>query len=367
MGARALVLGGGGFRGVFQAGVLQRLTERGGTAWQVFAGVSAGAINAFMAAQGRSEEMVALWMRQVETGLGSCRPWLEVAAVALRNLAPGLSAQADVEALDGLCDNRELRELVEPFAAGLAERLSSLDHHLRIGIVCLQSGEYLAVNPASQVRPDAIADLVVAATATPVAFAPVELELDVPGAVCSGGRNQFVAAGPRHITPFADALTAAREAEIELDGIDVIDGTPETGEGLDYELHGVLGIGLRAEEILANRVLQTDLESWSRANALVALKLRLESLVDAGDETAMAALEWLKVTVPAVLRYRRIDLRIIRPTFSSWREFTGRADADLSLEFPGELTRNAELVRLSHGYGRWLAERSEHHTIVSGD
>ncbi|MCG6963244.1 MAG: patatin-like phospholipase family protein [Acidobacteria bacterium] len=367
MGARALVLGGGGVRGIFQAGAIQRLCERGETEWRVFTGVSAGAVNALMAAQGKSEEMDALWMRQIETGLGAFRPWIEVANSALKEMSAGLRTHADVEGLDGLYDNNEMRELVTPFAAGLSERLDRLGHHLRIGLLCLQTGEYLAVDPVSQVSPGVVTDLVVAATATPLAFAPVELELDVPGVRCSRRRCQFVAAGARNITPLRDAITAAREANIELDGIDVIDGTPETGEGADYELHGLLEIGLLVEDILANRVLQTDVECCSRANAMTALRDRLEGLVDAGDEAALTALEWLKVTVPAILRYRRLELRVIRPTTSSWRAFTGRTDADLSLEFPGDLTRNAELLRLCHRYGRWLAEHAEHHMVVSCD
>ena len=124
---------------------------------------------------------------------------------------------------------------------------------------------------------------------------------------------------------------------------------------------------MRVEDILVNRVLHADVEYCSRANALTALRDRLEGLVDAGDEAALPALEWLKVTVPAILRYRWLNLRVIRPTTSSWRDFTGRSDSDLSLEFPGDVTRNAELLRLCHRYGRWLAEHAEHHVVVSDD
>lgn len=364
---RALVLGGGGVRAIFQAGVIRRIVESNKIGWRVFIGGSTGAVNALLTAQDKSDEMVALWMRQVETGLGAFRPWTDVASSTLSDLAPGLLTHVDMGALNGLHDNREMRELVQPFAAGLAERIACLNHELRIGVVCLQTGEYLAVDPGSQVSPEAVVDLLVAATATPLAFAPVELELDVPGARCSGRRCQFVAAGARNLTPFADAIAAARDAGIVLDGIDLIDGTPELLEGADYELRGMIEIWRRAEEIAADRALRSDLESSSRANALAALRSRLEGLVDAGDESAQQTLEWLKVTVPAVQRYRQLELRVIRPTSESWRAFTERDDADLSLEFPGDLTRNAELLRLSHAYGRWLAEQSQHHTVISPD
>ncbi len=367
MGTRALVLAGGGVRGIFQAGVIRRLVEVGENKWGIFTGVAAGAVNALLTAQGKSEEMTALWLRQTETGLGAFRPWLDRASVVLQEMAPGLLTHADVESLDGLCDSRELREIVEPFAAGLTERLRQLGRQLRIGVACLQTAECLAVDPASQVPPETVADLVVASMATPLAFGPVELVVNVPDARCSGRRCQFISAGARSLRPLADVLAAAREAGVELDGIDVIECTPEDPEGADHELHGLLGIGLRAEEMLADQVWHNELESLSRANATAALRRRLEGLSDAGDKTALQALEWLTVAVPAVLRYRRLDLCLIRPTAASWRAFTGRDDADLSLEFPADLTRNAELLRLTYSYGRWLAEHAEHHLIVSDD
>lgn len=357
---RALVLSGGGVRGIFQAGVIGRLAERGENGWEVFTGVSAGAINACLAAQDRVLEMEELWVRQAEKGLTAFRSRLDLANLAAHALAPGLLSYADVEALDGLYDNRELLEILEPFAAGLADRLERLGHHLRLGVVCLQTGEYLAADPRRHVAPSEIAHLVLASTAIPLAFDPVELTLNVPGAVCAGRRSQFVDGGALNITPLADAIGAAREAGIELEGIDVIRCLPWDPAGARHEYHGILGIGLRTEEILTNEIYRYDFELLLKANALAALR---EQLTSSEDEASRTLLDRLTAVIPHLGRYRPMDLRIIRPTPESWRAFTGREEADLGVEFPGELDRNAELLRLIHGYGRWLAEHPEFHTL----
>jgi len=361
---RALVLSGGGVRGIFQAGAIGRLVEREGIPWSVLTGVSAGAINAFLVAQDRVKEMEHLWVRQVENGLTAFRSRLDLANLALHALAPGLLTYADIQALDGMYDNSELLEILEPFAAGLTGRLQSLGRHLRIGIVCLQTGEYLSVDPARHVDATEIARLVLASTAIPLAFDPVELTVELPGARCSSRRCQFADGGARNITPLADAISAAREAEMDLDGIDVVQCLPWDPSGLGHEVHGLLDIGLRAEEILTNEIYRNDLELFLQANALTALR---QELTASGDDRSRALLDRLTSAIPSLGRFRSLTLRIIRPTPESWRAFTGRDGADLGVEFPGDLDRNAELLRLIHGYGRWLAEHPEFHELVTGN
>ncbi len=363
--ARALVLSGGGVKGTFEAGVVHRLVERGEGGWSVFSGVSAGALNALLTAQGRVEEMARLWVDQARRGLPAFRSRLDAATLAVHAIAPGLLTYADVTAVDGLFDNRELAEIVEPFAAGLAGRLKRLGHTLRIGVVCLQTGEYLSVDPTRHVAAGDVAALVLASTAIPLAFDPVELVVNVPGAACSGRRRQFVDGGVRNITPLKDAIAAAREAGVELEGIDVVLASPQDPAGADHEFHGLLEIGLRAEEILVNEIYRNDVEAFERANALAVLHRRLAALADAGDEEALRLAEWLKAALPGSARYRPLDLRIIAPTPESWRAFTGREDADVSLEFPSDLDRNGELLRLIHGYGRWLADHPELHRRIA--
>lgn len=362
--ARALVLSGGGVKGAFQAGVIHRLVEAGQGGWEVFCGVSAGALNAFMTAQDRVDEMARIWADQAVRGVPAFRSRLDAANLALHALAPGLLTYADVAAIDGLFDNHELAEILEPFAAGLADRLAQLGRTLGIGVVCLQTGEYLSVNPVRHVAPDEIVDLVLASTAIPLAFDPVELELNVPGARCSGRRRQFVDGGVRNITPLADAISAARASDLDLDSIDVILASPQDPAGADHEFHGLLTLGLRAAEILINEIYRNDVEMFERANALAGLHERLGALANRGGGQALRLTEWLATALPGSQRYRALKLRFIAPTPESWRAFTGREDADLTLEFPADLDRNGELLSLIDGYGRWLADHPEFHRVI---
>ncbi len=359
--ARALVLSGGGVRGAFQAGVVHRLAEAGHGPWEVVCGVSAGALNAVLAVQDRFDAMLRLWEEQAARGLTAFRSRLDAATVAAAAVAPGIVAWADLQALDGLYDNRELAEILDPFTASLPARLESCGRQLRLGVVCLQTGEYVAADPLRDVFPHEITALALASTAIPLAFDPVPLELRREGLACSGRRCQFVDGGARNVTPLADAIAAARDAGIELDGIDVVLCTPFGLEPAAHEFHGLLEIGLRAEDVLVDEIYRNDIELFRRANLLAALRHDLEA---ADDATGRTALETLARHGVPVGRYRPLDLRIVRPTEASWREFTGRDDADLLGEFPAPLDRNAELLRLVLGYGRWLAEHPEHHTTV---
>ncbi len=362
--ARALVLSGGGVRGIFQAGVIGRLAEGGGEGWSVFTGVSAGAINALLTAQGRVQEMEELWVRQAEEGLTAFRSRLDLGNHALRAVAPGLAVHADVENLDGLADNRELLEILEPFAAGLAARLERLGRHLRIGVLCLQTGESLWTDPTRHVPPAGIARLVLASTAIPLAFDPVELVLEHPGAHCSGRRCQFVGGHTLGVTPVAAAVAAAREAGIELEGIDVVLGSPLEPAGLHHEIHGLPDISLRVGEILGGELLRRDLDRFRQASAPAALG---HELTTPEGKTSRHLLERPGAAVPGIEELRSLELRILRPTQESWRAFTGREDADLGVELPGELDRNGELLRLVHNYGRWLAAHPEFHNPAGDD
>lgn len=351
-------------RGAFQAGAVHRLAESGAGGWQVVCGVSAGALNALLVSQDLLDEMLRLWEEQARRGLTAFRSRLDAAALAVHAVAPGILTYADVQALDGLFDNRELREILDPFTAGLAGRLEELGRRLRVGVVCLQTGEYVAADPARDVAPEEITDLVLASTAIPLAFDPVELTIGREGLACSGRRCQFVDGGTRNVTPLADAIHAAADAGIELEGIDVVLCSPLDPAGAAHEFHGLLEIGLRSEDILVNEIYRNDIELFRRANLLASIRARLAEETGAGADLAAELIQAMGRHGVAIDAYRPLDLRILRPTLESWRAFTGREDADLLGEYPETLERNGEVVRLILGYGRWLAEHAEHHLTV---
>lgn len=354
--ARALVLSGGGVKGAFQAGVIHRLVEAGDGGWDIVCGVSAGALNALLTVQEAHAAMLELWQRQARLGLPAFRTRLDVAFTALHAMAPGVLTYLDVQALDGVYDNRELRELVDPFTAGLAERLSRLNRHLRVGVVCLQTGELITADPASDVVPQEATDLVLASTAIPVAFDPVELTLRREGAACSGRRCQFIDGGARDVTPLRSAEVAASEVGLTLDAIDVVLCSPVAQQSTSHEFHGLLDIGLRAEEILVNEIYRNDLQLFRRDHALETLRRRLASSdTGSGARTDLDLIQAARRSPDPPVP----EIRIFRPTNDSWRTFTGREDADVLAEFPEALDRNGELIQLVLGYGRWLAEHLE--------
>lgn len=353
--ARALVLSGGGVKGAFQAGVVHRLSEAGEGDWDLVCGVSAGALNALLVAQGFEDAMLELWQRQARLGLPAFRSRLDVAFTAVHAVAPGVLTYLDVQALDGLYDNRELREIVDPFTAGLADRLSDLNRHLRLGVVCLQTGELVAADPATDVVRDEITDLVLASTAIPVAFDPVTLTLNHEGAECSGRPCQFVDGGARDVTPLRTAAEAAAQSGLGLDQIDVVLCSPLAQQPTEHEFHGLLDIGLRAEEIVVNEIYRNDIELFRRDRALGTLRNRLTSSAE-GDSAVDVGLVDSARRSPA---RGASEIRIFQPTMRSWRMFTGRDDADVLAEFPEALDRNGELIRLVLGYGRWLVEHPD--------
>ena len=70
-GEKALVLSGGGSKGIFQVGALEYLLKEKKEHFRIICGVSSGALNAVAVAQGldHCEELKEMWIRQAETGL----------------------------------------------------------------------------------------------------------------------------------------------------------------------------------------------------------------------------------------------------------------------------------------------------------
>jgi len=58
---KALNLTGGGANAAFQAKAIEYLTKKGGMDWDIYLGMSAGALNAVMAAQGDIDKLIEIW------------------------------------------------------------------------------------------------------------------------------------------------------------------------------------------------------------------------------------------------------------------------------------------------------------------
>ncbi|MEO7039840.1 MAG: patatin-like phospholipase family protein [Candidatus Elarobacter sp.] len=73
---RALILGGGGARGAYEAGVVAALSER--EAFDIVCGTSIGAVNGMFVAQGRPDKLVEIWSTISTLGVTQLKPELAV-------------------------------------------------------------------------------------------------------------------------------------------------------------------------------------------------------------------------------------------------------------------------------------------------
>jgi NTE family protein len=104
--AMALVLSGGGAKGAYEAGVAAAFI-RHGLPIRLVAGSSAGALNAAMLADGRMEELEALWR-----SLNRERVYALRASVFFAGLLPGWLTLLTVDRARSLFDPQPLRELI---------------------------------------------------------------------------------------------------------------------------------------------------------------------------------------------------------------------------------------------------------------
>jgi NTE family protein len=242
----ALVLSGGGAKGAFQVGAEAYLREKMGYRWDVVAGVSVGALNAAMLAQGKHEELRECWeslsSEDVYTG--------ELSLWTLIRIALGK---------DSIYSNKPLRKMIEENVDVSQFKIPCI-----VGTVNLMTGEYATFSDrptrilfspklhlATPTRGD-FHDALLASTAIPVVWSPVDF---------LGGR--WVDGGVRNITPIADVLAYEPE-EVVIVNCSAREPMPAAGR-----LDNAVRIGLRALDIAMDEVFRNDVETFLRTNALV--------------------------------------------------------------------------------------------------
>ena len=166
--ATALVLGGGGARGAYQAGVIRAIAGRHpDLELPILTGISAGAINAaFLAAHAANfnsaaDDLVKIWLSltpekvyRVDAGT----LWGNVARWAWRLMSGGLEDAA--EPTRGLVDTSPLHQLlVDAFPAGDHHAIVGIDDNLargRLRAVALSATSYSTGQSVTWVQGDAI-------------------------------------------------------------------------------------------------------------------------------------------------------------------------------------------------------------------
>ncbi|PYM68420.1 MAG: hypothetical protein DME11_00485 [Candidatus Rokuibacteriota bacterium] len=158
-----LVLSGGGVKGAWEAGVAATLVRRG-LAPRLVAGSSAGALNAVLLADGRVDRLDALWRTLRREQVYTLRP-----SVFFAGLLPGWLTLPALDAAGSVFDPRPLRELVAA-SIDLDRIRASSTRLLVITSDLARRQTRLFDNRTVSV------DALMAATAVPGAFPPVDVE-----------------------------------------------------------------------------------------------------------------------------------------------------------------------------------------------
>lgn len=224
----ALVLSGGGAKGAFQLGALQVLDEAGYT-YDCMAGVSVGALNGTMVASGRLARLAEVWQTvEREDVFRGKWPWVLFKVLAGRR---------------GLFDNTPLLKLIRREVDPEA-----IDVPLEIGVVKLESGEYLPIRPEST----RFEELVFASTTIPIIWPPHEI-----------GGESFVDGGLRDITPLADVIDHNPRRIV------IIATEPRVKPPASERLSTIVDVAQRSLDILLDETFQNDIHTFLRINRLV--------------------------------------------------------------------------------------------------
>ena len=159
----ALVLSGGGAKGAYEAGVAAVLLEHG-VPIRLVAGSSAGALNAALIADGRRDQLEALWR-----GLSRERVYSLRSGVFLAGLLPGWLTLRALDRAGSLFDPQPLRELID--SALDLERIRASPIRLLVITADLARREARLFDNRTVTR-----EVLMAAAAVPGAFPAVDVD-----------------------------------------------------------------------------------------------------------------------------------------------------------------------------------------------
>ncbi|MCA9533201.1 MAG: patatin-like phospholipase family protein [Myxococcales bacterium] len=253
---RALVLSSGGSRGQFHVGAVRHLMGDLGQHYDIFAGVSVGALIAgFLAQYPQGEEQAAAeGLTELFTPLSNkhiYRPWR-------MGLMSGFWKSS-------LYDATPLRELLR--TAVDVERVRANGKQLLFGATSLTTGAYRLFSQEDE----PFHDLLYASAAFPVAFDPIHI-----------GDELWTDGGIRAVTPLGAAIRAGADA------VDMLLLTPTNPTPRFDPTASAIEVGLRCLDIMLDEIVDNDAKMAAMMNRLIA---------EGG-------------TLPGK---RHVDIRIIRP------------------------------------------------------
>ena len=300
----ALVLSGGGFKGAFQVGALAYLRDnwdkiapnRPPLSFDIVAGVSVGSLNGLLVALNRFDVLEKLWDNVAERGVQEIytsdfidttagpdtpNPKLKLTLdwEAIRRNFPQTtrnlflravfsrkallrSLATEFQQFRAVADNTPLRNKL----LGLARRDAIGDTIFKCGFVSLNDGKYYSLSQNEFSSDTAFADGVLASTAMPVVWPPVEAIETVDGTV-----RQSIDGGVRDVSPLGDVIR-----EIVKDGspedytiviINTSSGRIDTEEFADKN---IVQIALRAlVDIAITEIFNNDIREFVDKNYIL--------------------------------------------------------------------------------------------------
>ncbi len=228
---RALVLSGGGAKGCFQVGALDYLINEEGLDFNIICGVSVGALNGAMIAQGDIMGLKDIW-----TNIKSADDIYEERAFGLLGAALGK---------DSLYNNAPLEKLINRYVD--QQKIIDSGRMLRIGVVSLHDGNYYSISETHS----SLKKLILASATIPIAFSPINVSHDLMSMVDGGVRN---------ITPLKEAI------DLGADEIYVVLCTPAKLLKVKRDFGNVKEIAFRTLEILTNEVYNNDIDTCLEYN-----------------------------------------------------------------------------------------------------
>lgn len=240
MAKRVLIMSGGGSKGAFQAGVIEQLNRQD---WDpdAVAGISVGALNGVMVATGQSDNLIKIWQDLREEQVLKKR---RIDRKAKNYLLHKIGVE---KATLGFFDNSPLKKKLKESVG------SKFTKHYYCGTVNIETGAYKEHVARPMMVPWNYLDAVIASTAIPVVFDPVNLdgELHVDG-------------GVRHMNPIGKILLEHNPDEIIFITTRKFDEPNEV-----KKVDDVVDVAVQTLHILLEEIFIKDLREFIRINELV--------------------------------------------------------------------------------------------------
>jgi NTE family protein len=224
---KALVLSGGGCKGAFQVGALDYMARRQGKRYEIFCGVSVGAINCAFLAQYNSLNM----------GIGKLEDlWLNLeTSQVYKRWCPFGKLHALWQ--KSVYDSRPLKKLIHREVS--RERILTTGNKLVVGAVSLTTGEYKLFDENCPHLHKAV----IASSAFPAMLTPAKMD----GQLWTDG-------GIRNITPLKAAI------DLGADEIDVIVAAPIGVKQKFSKDPNTIDVAMRSIDVMADEITLNDIQ-----------------------------------------------------------------------------------------------------------